>query len=318
MKRRCVSIFVVAVVASLLCRADPGENGRLSVAEYRAKLDELLKASEELYSSGRAMPDGLHSLPARWRIQAEAQEFTVSTEGLRGDVEKFKKEQSFTNAVAIRERIRELRDEAGGFERPPADFSGSRTRLAAILARPEFRDVQGPTFLDRLKQRIAEAILRLLEFLLQSSAIPTISKYLVYGLIGLAVLTLAFVAYRYLRSVSRVEPVAPTDLPVSATSWHLWLSQARGAAAEKNWREAIHLAYWAGISFLEQQGTWKPDRARTPREYLRLISKTSEHRETLAALTQSFELTWYAMRGADEAAFLRAMHALEKLGCQAS
>ena len=69
----------------------------------------------------------------------------------------------------------------------------------------------------------------------------------------------------------------------------------RGACGGGNgeWRDAIHLAYWAGISFLERQGFWKPDRARTPREYLRL-SLRSEYRETLRALTQIFELAWYA------------------------
>ncbi|MGA2346756.1 MAG: DUF4129 domain-containing protein, partial [Candidatus Sulfotelmatobacter sp.] len=135
------------------------------------------------------------------------------------------------------------------------------------------------------------------------------------GLMGLAVAALAFIAYRSLWSSRDFDTVIPRDLPVSAKEWAIWLSEARGAAAKGEWRDAIHLAYWAGISFLERQGTWKPDRARTPREYLRLLSSSSEHRETLTALTRIFELAWYANRGASERTFSQTLEELEKLGC---
>jgi Domain of unknown function (DUF4129) len=61
---------------------------------------------------------------------------------------------------------------------------------------------------------------------------------------------------------------------------------------------------------------WKPDRARTPREYLRLLSSSSEHRETLTALTRIFELSWYAKRDSNEGTFSQTLQALEKLGCR--
>ena len=176
--------------------------------------------------------------------------------------------------------------------------------------------MRGPTFIDRLAQRLIAIVLSVLELLFRSSAIPTISKVFVYGLIGLAVLTLGYVAYRQIKSAGGRESVVPSDLPVSAKSWGLWLADAHAAAAKNNWREAIHLAYWAGIAFLEQMGTWRPDRARTPREYLRLLSNSSEHRETLTALTRIFELTWYAKREATAGAFAQTMQALERLGCR--
>jgi Domain of unknown function (DUF4129) len=137
----------------------------------------------------------------------------------------------------------------------------------------------------------------------------------VYGLMGLAGLALIYFAYRAIWSNRELERVVPTDLPVSAKEWVVWLSEARAAAAKREWRDAIHLAYWAGISFLERQGMWKPDRARTPREYLRLLS-TNEYRETLTALTRIFELAWYANRGASERTFAQTLQELEKLGCQ--
>lgn len=305
-------------ISGVVCRADSEVGNQLTVAEYHAELDKLLAASQELDSSGRGLPPTLQGLPSGWRVHSAQQDFEISAEGLRRDVRRFKAEENVTTASAIRARIQDLRNDLDGFEKPPADVSISREHLAALLSRPEFRDVRGPTFLDRVAQKLAAVIISLLELLFRSSAIPTISKFFVYGLIGLAVLTLAFLAYRQIMSSSARESVVPTDLPISARDWALWLADARAAAAQSKWREAIHLAYWAGISFLERQGTWRPDRARTPREYLGLLSNSSEHREPLAALTRIFELTWYAKREADSGAFAQTIQALEKLGCPPS
>jgi hypothetical protein len=309
------SVLAGLLAASAFCWADAEPGSQLSVAEYRARLDQLLVATQQLDSSARATPPILQQLPQSWRVHTEHQDFEISTEGLRRDIRRFDQDKNLTTASAVRDQIQSLRNDLDGFEASPADISRSREHLAALLARREFHDVRGPTFADRLKQKLLDIILRVLEFLFRSSAIPTISKYFVYGLIGLAVLTLGFVLYRYIKSAGAQESVVPADVPVSAKSWPRWLADANAAAAQHNWREAIHLAYWAGISFLEQQGAWRPDRARTPREYLRLISAASEHRETLGELTHVFELTWYAKRGADAGAFSQTVRALEKLGC---
>jgi hypothetical protein len=66
------------------------------------------------------------------------------------------------------------------------------------------------------------------------------------------------------------------------------------------WREAIHLVYWAAIARLESRRLWPADRARTPREYLALIAPEDPRRAGLAALTGSFERTWYGGRAAIE------------------
>jgi hypothetical protein len=96
------------------------------------------------------------------------------------------------------------------------------------------------------------------------------------------------------------------------------MNDARLAADRGNWRDAIHLGYWCGISFLEAQGLWRPDTARTPREYLRLMPSASEHRETLSRLTRTFELVWYGTQEADGNAFFETLAQLEKLGCQSN
>jgi hypothetical protein len=143
-----------------------------------------------------------------------------------------------------------------------------------------------------------------------------VGKYFVYVLIGVAGLALLYLVYRSIFQNPELEEVIPRDLPVSAKEWTIWLAEARAAASRGDWRDAIHLAYWAGISFLEREGFWKPDRARTPREYLRLISGQGQQRDTLVSLTHIFELAWYAKREVNEETFSETLAELEKLGCR--
>jgi len=315
MTARRTYILACLLIAAISCWADSAGGDALTTTEYRTELERLLSATQQLDSSGNPTPQPLLDLPQSWRVRTDQRTFEISSEGLKRDVRRYESEKNIANASAIRARLQSLRGDLDGFEKPPADSSANRAALNSILARPEFRDVQGPNWLDRLKQRLLAFLLSLLERLFRSSAIPTISKYLVYVLMGLAVAALGYVAYRSIWVGDKLESVVPTDLPVSAKEWAVWLKEARAAAAKREWRDAIHLAYWAGISFLERQGMWKPDRARTPREYLRLLASTSEHRETLKALTQIFELAWYAKRDASERTFSQTLQELEKLGC---
>jgi hypothetical protein len=320
MTARRTYILMGVLLAAVYCRTDSAAGNTLgeaplSASQYRAELDDLLSATHELDSSGKPTPQRLKDVPPSWRVQLDQREFEISAEGLRRDVRRYEKDKNAPNAAAIRARLQSLRSDLDGYEKPPLDASASRAELNSILARAEFGDVRGPSWLDRLKERVVQFILRALQRLFRSTAFPTIGRFFVYGLMGLAGLALIYFAYRAIWANRELERVVPTDLPVSAKEWVVWLSEARAAAAKREWRDAIHLAYWAGISFLERQGMWKPDRARTPREYLRLLG-ANEYRETLTALTRIFELAWYAKRGASERTFAQTLQELEKLGCQ--
>ncbi len=195
------AVFIAAsFVAAVPCRADSEGTEALTGAEYRAELDRLLSATQRLDSSSGPTPQPLHDLPQSWRVATGQGEFEVSTEGLRRDVRRYEKEKNVENGTAIRMRLQSLRSDLDGFEKPPADVSANRAELNSILARPEFRDVEGPGWLDRLKQRLLDFILHFLERVIRSAAIPTISRFFVYGLMGLAVVALAFIAYRNLWS----------------------------------------------------------------------------------------------------------------------
>ena len=323
-KRLCILICLLIVPA--ISRADSTGVVVLTSAEYRTQLSDLLTATQQLDSSSTATPPAFHQLPTTWSILTDHGAFQISTEGLQRDIRRYEKDKTADNALAVRARLVSLRRDIDGFEKTPADVTANRTKLNAILAQPEFGS-HNPGWLDRVNKRIEAFLVRLrdavLSFLLRVlrrlfgwSAIPTVSKFVVYALIGAALLALIYIVYRTIWRSRDDTEIVPRDLPVSAKEWAIWLAEARAAAAKGEWRDAIHLAYWAGISFLERQGFWKPDRARTPREYLRLLSASSEHRDTLAALTRIFELAWYAKRDASEVTFSQTLAELEKLGCR--
>jgi len=323
-KRLCILICLLLVPA--ISRADSTGVVVLTPAEYRAQLTNMLSATLPLDSSGSAIPPAFHQLPMSWHVRADQREFDISTEGLQRDIRRYEKDKTADNALAVRARLLSLRRDIDGFEKTPADVTANRTKMNAILAQPEFGS-HNPGWLDRINKRIEAFLIRLrdgvLSFLLRIlrrlfgwSAIPTVSKFVVYALIGAALLALIYIVYRTIWRGRDDTEIVPRDLPVSAKEWAIWLAEARAAAAKGEWRDAIHLAYWAGISFLERQGFWKPDRARTPREYLRLLSASSEHRDTLEALTRIFELAWYAKRDASEITFSQTLAELEKLGCR--
>ena len=140
---------------------------------------------------------------------------------------------------------------------------------------------------------------------------------MIYTIIGCALLVILLWTWRRLRG-RREEPAPREIVPFapSARSWRLWLAEARSLGQQQDWRNAVHMAYWAGISFLEENGAWKPNRARTPREYLRLVGTRTPKYPPLAALTRQLEVVWYGYSDAGEPDFNEALAQLEKLGCR--
>jgi hypothetical protein len=326
MGRRCRLLVLLSLFLLSLClctasiaELEPAQTqtSTLTVSEYIAELDLLASTAKQL-AHPEEVPKVLNNIPPAWRIQTAQRTFEVSSEWLRHDLNDWQRKPSQEVQDRIFARLQTLRSEAASFLGSPADVSQKRLLLNGILAGREFQNIHGPTWLDRFKQRVLELLIKLLGRVFQSSAIPTISNVVVYGLMALALLALAYWMYRTIRNSAGLETILPHSLPVSSKGWKLWMTEARKAADGGNWRDAIHLGYWCGISFLEAQGLWRPDTARTPREYLRLLPSSSEHRETLGTLTRTFELVWYGTQEADANAFSETLAQLEKLGCQSN
>jgi len=315
------SVFLLSICPCAFGIAEPApaqaQTSTLTVSEYIAELDDLASTARQL-----AHPEDvrklLNNIPPVWRIQTPQQTFEVRSEWLREDLIDWQRKPSREIQDRIFAQLQTLRSEAASFQDSPKDVSQKRVLLNGILAGREFQDIHGPTWLDRFKQRVVELLIKLLGRVFKSSAIPTIGNVVVYGLMALALLAVAYWMYRTIRNNAGVEAIVPLSLSVSSKGWKVWMKEARLAAEGGNWRDAIHLGYWCGISFLEAQELWRPDTARTPREYLRLLPSASEHRKTLGNLTRTFELVWYGTQEADENAFSETLAQLEKLGCQSN
>jgi hypothetical protein len=197
----------------------------------------------------------------------------------------------------------------------PAPSTTPRATLATILTAKEYNTaVAGRSIKQRILEKIGSWINRFLSSLIQAGAK---SKWIgITAEIGFVLLICTALVWFLIRleRQSRFAPatLAPGSGAASARDWQLWLEDARAAASRAAWRDAIHLLYWASISRLESSGLWPADRARTPREYLALLSNENPQHPRLHALTRSFERTWYAARPASEADF----HQAEQLALQ--
>jgi len=200
--------------------------------------------------------------------------------------------------------------QAGAAAPTAHDHAGERAAMAQVLAGRDFGDLQQPSVMDSALEKVNNWLNHLLEKVTRWRARSAwIGRLLVWGFI-LAVCVGLVWAVLQIERRWRVRLVpeqrAPAPKAPSARNWQLWLEDARKAAAAGQWREAIHFVYWAAIARLEARRLWPADRARTPREYLALVSADDARRAGLAALTSSFERTWYGGRVATQSDYRRA------------
>jgi hypothetical protein len=316
-----------APLTSLLCLtallvAGPAQEPRsapqqISFNRYLDQLDHiraLVEALDERRPAGAG--DILVQVPPAWRVTIEDRQFETSAEWIRRGLIEWRTSPTRAERELLATRLGAVRAEAARYLDRPADVSADRERLQAILSAREFQGLEGPSWLDRLRQRAVAWLVGILTRLLGSSSIPTITNLLVYLAIATVVVLISAFAYRALRRSAEIDSIRPDRIPPVARPWTIWLDEARAAAARNDWPEAVHLAYWCGIAFLEANGAWRPDRSRTPREYLRVLGTSHEHRPALQALTGEFERVWYAAAGADASHFDAMLGELEKLGCR--
>jgi hypothetical protein len=217
-----------------------------------------------------------------------------------------------TSELLIRAQARlaadlEQADRAAG---QPGAHAQERAVLKTVLAGREFRGLKqsnnGPTVFERINNW-----LNTLFGWLGSKQVHArwIGRVLIWGFLTLVGVGLVWALLQWERRW-RIRLVPDSDGPAptaaSARDWQLWLKDAREAAGRGDWREAIHFLYWAAISRLESKRLWPSDRARTPREYLALVSPDDPRKPRLGALTREFEWTWYGGRPADEPDYRRA------------
>ncbi len=143
-----------------------------------------------------------------------------------------------------------------------------------------------------------------------------LGQWFVWGMIALAAAIAGVWLYRVSQENMGAGRREIIPFMPSSRNWREWLADARARAAQGEWRDAVHFGYWAAVSRLESEGVWKPDKTRTPREYLNAIPGSSLSKEPFAAMTGKFEASWYGSRPATEADFAQFAAHLERLGCR--
>jgi hypothetical protein len=205
----------------------------------------------------------------------------------------------------------------GGSDR--SDYAAERKRMAAILARREYQGVTESSAWEHFQEWLENLLARIFGHLIGFGArSPWIAFALRALLLGSLCVGLVWALVRLeRRSRVRLVPEArPGANAPSAREWQLWFQDAQRMASQGLWREAIHFLYWASISRLESKRMWPADRARTPREYLRLFPAADPRRDNLTALTRSFERTWYGGRAAGSSEFDAALKMAAGLGVE--
>jgi Domain of unknown function (DUF4129) len=202
------------------------------------------------------------------------------------------------------DRLKDDAEESEGGGTKPADWAAERSMLSRVLAGKEFSGLQGETASDEFLEKLSRWLNKMFAGAskLRITA-PWLGRAIVVGFVVLVCVGLAWGLLQFERRWRlRLVPEGDGAAAVapSARDWQKWLEDARRAAAEGRWREAIHFVYWAAIARLEQKRLWPADRARTPREYLALVAEEDSRKPGLRQLTRSFERTWYGGRAANQ------------------
>ena len=279
---------------------------------------ELERLAARVTSSGAAdIPQLIDALPPSWSVEYEGEALTVSSGWIARALDAARKEPQrwadHQSALAV--RLHAARHEAATLV-PAAsspDLDRSRRIAAGILARDEFRRNASDGALDKLRRRLTDWLVALWNRLggnrLGTRRATTVVAW------GAALAALAALTWWLLSQVlgatgrSGLALTPPVARRRSARAW------AKDAAAAQDPRETIRFAYRAAVASLEEEGAWRVDDARTPREHLRLLPAAHRRRPVFADLARRFEDVWFGARTPTADDRRTALSRLEELGC---
>jgi hypothetical protein len=326
MMRRPIAVLLFCFLLFSASAQNQQSGPTLSLAQFQAQLDQLNSQVTALGAQPQNAEALRKSLPKQWTVAggSPAKNVEVSATAIDQALTDFQKQLPARKKATLRElhtQLLAMRAEVDGYTKPEAANPAMRKRLDNILAAREFGSIQGPNFWDTLRERIAAWFEKWWDKLfgkihISPPSVEWVGRIFVWVVICAAACVLAVWLFRIYRRkpqeyTREIMPFAP-----SAKSWRIWLAEAREQAARGDWRNAIHLSYWASVSYLEASGLWAPDRARTPREYLRAVDGRDPKKPPFTSLTRRFESVWYGSRQAGPSDFDATLAELEKLGCQ--
>lgn len=196
----------------------------------------------------------------------------------------------------------------------PIDYAAARAALQEVLAQREFQRRDTSQWSDQLQRWIYDWATYLLDLVGASGNVTTamLARGLAWIIAIGALLALVYWLWRMRLPGSASRPLAIAVMPrLTSREWTL---KARAALRDGDAREAIRCGYHAVLFRLEEQGVWRVDDSRTPREYLSMLKAQDARHAALVDLTREFEQVWYAARPADGRGLLER---LEVFGCHA-
>lgn len=320
--QRIPYLAILACAAGLLCSPaslrsaqHPSSNSlpELTLEEYRAELVRCAGAMQQPSEISQ-----LHdSLPPVWVVRTGEERLEVPTEAIRSQLQQLHRGNSQAAARELRSLLNGMKEEAEEMARSKGSASPAKAQatLEEILRRKEFQSARGPGATEILMSRISRWLFEKLGRVFSRLQLGTrTGDIIVWGVIALAFLALCYMACKWILGWQPVETSQPSP-SASPSDARQWIQEALAAAGRGDYRGALHCAYWGAIARLEDLGRLSRDRARTPRESLRLLeSQPGDHR-LLHALTGIFERVWYGYHAASETDWVGAKELLEKIGC---
>lgn len=214
-------------------------------------------------------------------------------------------------------RLEEQSREAGVDVRAASGvpFDKARADADGVLAREEFKHVTKNSFWDELLGRFFAWMSRVF------GGVSTLGRRNPWlgpvVEVGFVVLALTGLLVWVRRVMVRQRLAIKMESPAAMAQWketsRSWAMLAEAAAADGEWREAVHSLYWASVTELEGQRVWRQNNARTPREYLRLVAKEAPQYGPLRVLTQLLERIWYGLAPAAKSDYEKALAVYDEL-----
>jgi hypothetical protein len=313
-----VFLSIVAAGGAVLAQSPAASVPELTVPDFLSRLDALRDASRAAATpaDAAALAD---ALPPAWTVRVGPERVQVPAGGLVSALKDPAWPTGRDRAAAIADAIHDEASRLAAASAPPP--AHLRRTLSEILADPEFRGRGKDDLMMRWAERIRDWLRSWLPSLPDApDAVEPVLTWTSGGIAVLAFLVLALVVWRTLRRASwdtarQVRPAsaAPGD-PADARAW---AARARAAAASGDAREAIRCAYHAVLHRLDEDGVWRIEDARTPREYLRLVPAHDARQPAVAAVARLFEGTWYGGRQPGPGDAQAAIGRLGELGCDA-
>jgi hypothetical protein len=305
-----------ALALGLTAGAQSQTDTRISLESFLAELNRL---SDEIRTldSGESSSHIAATIPQRWRVNVDGGIIDVEARWINAALEDAGRGAKRWEATrtAILERLARLREESG-FAKDAPSHADVRSALTTILQRDEFQQSAVSRWREQLQQRVGQWLEDLWARLGGGSRggrrIAIVLAWLAAlgALVGLVVVMARAMADQPRHALLNLSPRGPTRPRARELAL-----RALYAARNGNGREAVRLAYGAAVTRFEEQGAWRVDDARTPREYLTLLRPNDVHRPLLIDLTRRFERIWYGNHPVEPDDASRATAHLEELGC---